>query len=615
MNKWYVGILVLLLILVCTCRFPAEEGVATEKEKRNPSTSHEVAGKEACKSCHADIYQSYLQSGMGKSFSLPTSSDIIEDVEENSIVYDPYKDFYYHPYWEKDRMFIKEFRLQGEDTIYQRVEQVNYIIGSGNQTRSYLLNRNGYVYEFPITWYVEKQLWDLSPGYDKGNNSRFSRPINEECLSCHTGSFQKIAGSVNRYRELSLGIDCENCHGPGAAHVERMSTGKGDIALKGHAIINPSNLPLTAQFDVCLQCHLEGVQVFHPPFKSARDFQIGMKLNEVMEVYLPQTQDIEEFGTASHAERLKQSRCFIASEGTLTCTTCHDPHKSSASFTPLDYSLQCMNCHTSAIITEHNPVIDSLPTDCISCHMPKGGTKDIPHVQFHDHKIRILSPKINDEQEKSLADINAEKEYMQLICATSLKAEANSNGKAWLAYYERYDRQSSFLDSAQKYLSDYPQLGVVKIAFYRKEYEKAWNVLSQSIDTTEKELEIMFLKGEILEQLGKYQEAAVMFQQTYRQYPENIEAGSKWVVNYLQANVGNVEVLPEVRDFLDTLLANKPFDQRLLTNRGFVSMNMGRLKEAATYFDQALTLDPDYQLAKENMSYVDMLLGHKDDQK
>src|SRR5258708_2846057 len=64
--------------------------------------------------------------------------------------------------------------------VAERREEMPYTIGSGSQTRSYLYQRDGFLFESPITWFSEKSRWDLSPGYEN-SLTHFHRPIEPRC--------------------------------------------------------------------------------------------------------------------------------------------------------------------------------------------------------------------------------------------------------------------------------------------------------------------------------------------------------------------------------------------------------------------------------------------------
>ena len=50
-------------------------------------------------------------------------------------------------------------------TLTQIQAEVQYVIGSGRQAFSYLIEHDGFLFESPITWYAKDKRWGLSPGY------------------------------------------------------------------------------------------------------------------------------------------------------------------------------------------------------------------------------------------------------------------------------------------------------------------------------------------------------------------------------------------------------------------------------------------------------------------
>ena len=65
---------------------------------------------------------------------------------------------------------------------------------------------------------------------------------------------------------------------------------------------------------------------------------------------------------------LSASKCFQLSK-TMTCITCHDPHKNETGNTAL-FSQRCMSCHTNQHKTIEGLSDDVLKNNCIDCHMP-----------------------------------------------------------------------------------------------------------------------------------------------------------------------------------------------------------------------------------------------------
>ncbi len=97
----------------------------------NHSDTARYIGMDQCKLCHQDIYNSFMETGMGKSFNKGSKQNSAAKFDKHSVIYDKFSDFYYQPYWKGDSMKILEFRLKGKDTIYKRIETVDYIIDLG----------------------------------------------------------------------------------------------------------------------------------------------------------------------------------------------------------------------------------------------------------------------------------------------------------------------------------------------------------------------------------------------------------------------------------------------------------------------------------------------------
>ncbi|RMG54679.1 MAG: hypothetical protein D6722_28730 [Bacteroidetes bacterium] len=593
--RWWLPALILLALVVTRCSQRPQTWLSLD-----PANAY--TGTASCQPCHERITASYLETGMGKSLYAPDRGRIIEEFGPAAVVYDPQVDFHYRAFWQGEEMFMEEFRLENGDTTYRRRERVDFVVGSGHQTRSYLMLRQDYLYEMPLTWYVAKGIWDLSPGYDV-NNPRFDREIGVECLACHTGFIDHVAGSKNRYRFISEGIDCEKCHGPGQRHIELIEGGQLiDVGEEtDFSIVNPSKLPLEAQFDVCQQCHLQGVNVFAPG-KGPLDFRPAMPLDTLVEVFIEQQVDPEAFGIASHAERLQQARCFIGSAGQLTCTTCHDPHRSIATTDSMVYVRQCQSCHQVG----HEALCampEGMTGNCISCHMPAGGTSDIPHVRFHDHKIRVIRP-------QDSLDVAAVQEFLRLRCATSADPPPDVAGQAWLLYYEQQERDPLYLDRAANLLAPDNAYAQARLAYYRSDYAAARAAIEIAMREQPQEALYPFLSGEIYEAAGRYEEALSAYRRSWALRPESIEAGLKTGVTLLKARPGLPGTLEEAAEIFEGLRAAKPFDRRILTNLGFVYLNQGKLGPAEAALVEALGYDPDDRQALENMILLQTLKGN-----
>jgi Tfp pilus assembly protein PilF len=134
---------------------------------------------------------------------------------------------------------------------------------------------------------------------------------------------------------------------------------------------------------------LPGVRRFG---RSDDSFRPGEPLAD----YLVQVDVTEEGRPASdrfeinhHPYRLRQSRCFLASGGALSCLTCHDPHRRlPASERASHYRAACRQCHAADACRRPDKPEEADTSDCVSCHMVKRRTQDVVHVVMTDHLIR-----------------------------------------------------------------------------------------------------------------------------------------------------------------------------------------------------------------------------------
>ena len=243
--------LALFFELIC-CNSPSAKKEISSPAYKNLSDTAHYVGMQTCRTCHANVYATFIQTGMGKSWDHATREKSSGKFDGHSYVYDKFKNFWYHPFWKDDSLYIKEFRLEGGDTIYQRTEKISYIVGSGQHTNSHIWMENGYLYQAPMTFYTQKQIWDVPPGFEEGMNTRWNRTVSAECMTCHNMYPQFDASSDNKYLSVKTGIECERCHGPGSIHVqEKMAGILVDTAKEiDYSIVNPKNLHKSLHIEI-----------------------------------------------------------------------------------------------------------------------------------------------------------------------------------------------------------------------------------------------------------------------------------------------------------------------------------------------------------------------------
>ncbi|MCX6190510.1 MAG: tetratricopeptide repeat protein [Bacteroidetes bacterium] len=588
----------------------------TESTKyRNHSADVSYVGKEICKGCHPDIYASFSETGMGQSWGLATRAKSASDFKKNTVVFDSIKNLYYHPQWMGDTLQVLEFRLEGKDTIYQRKENIKYIVGSGQHTNSHIYETNGFLFQAPLTFYTQSKQWNLPPGFEGGNNSRFGRAIELECMNCHNAISSFDIQSQNRYNMVQLGLNCENCHGPGSLHVQEKQQGKiVDIKKEiDYTIVNPAKLPWSLQIDVCQRCHLQGNAILHPG-KTFTDFIPGMKLSSVVDVYMPHFEgDDSKFIMASHAERLQKSKCFLNSNTlnennskglTLTCITCHNPHISVKVTGKEVFNNACKNCHQENSCSAPALELKKEYNNCVKCHMPQNGTSDIPHVMVHDHYIRkpLASP--------SLAAVQ---QFAGIKCINNKSPTAASQAEGYLNYYEKFNSSYTVcLDSALFYLPQCKERNDLWVHYYylRQDYSNLVIYGNKLNFNTMNDAWTTYRVAEGFIKQNDYVLAEKWINRTVALKPKQL--------NFLlkQGNVKyNLNKTEEAKQIFETIINFNPKYAEAWSSLGLLICNRGEgdIKKAMEYYNKALALDPDLESALINSLDIFNVTGNKSD--
>lgn len=582
-------------------------------------------GINSCKQCHADIYATYMHTGMGSSFDMASSKKSSAKFT-HAVIYDKFKNFYYKAFWENDSLKFMEFRLAGKDTIHKRIETINYIVGSGQHTNSHIRNTNGYLHQAPMTFYTQKGQWDLPPGFENGGNSRFSRQIGLECMSCHNAYPDFVQGSENKYASVKNGIDCERCHGPGEKHVKDKLAGKVvDITEEiDYSIVNPAKLPIALQLDICQRCHIQGNAVLNEG-KSFFDFHPGMPLSDVMNVFMPvYAGKPDEHIMASHAERLKMSRCFTETlnaveknktvnelkpyKDALTCVTCHNPHVSVRATNNDVFNAVCTNCHSSVknnSCTIKHELLVKANNNCVKCHMVNSSATDIPHVRVTDHYI---SKPVKEEE------IEKVKKFIGIACINNPSPSDEAKGKAFIAYFEKFNYGIEMLDSAKKYFNDDTKENIRKnfhslihIAFLKKNYSQisyyesqtgnALNFLTKK-STSNDDAWTCYRLGEAFQNLNNYEKEQSYMQRATELAPYMLDFQNVYGIALM--NAGKTSEAKKVFEFI---IKENPDHASALSNLGFILLSAkGDTSGARKLYERSIALDPDYMQPQYNMA-------------
>ncbi|MEM7356641.1 MAG: tetratricopeptide repeat protein [Acidobacteriota bacterium] len=365
-----------------------------------------------CASCHTDLFNAYQEVAMAKAFHRPTPEKVIEDFANSRFLHEK-SGRYYEMSQRGERYYFKRYQLDDEGRPINIFEQpVDWILGSGSHVRTYLYQTpGGYLFQLPVAWYTRTAHWGMAPGYDRPSHNGVTRLVTRECMFCHS-AYPEVPADSDVYgqphvfpAELPDGLGCQRCHGPGAEHSRIGMQVPVDFQRLAEAIVNPADLSPAKRDDICYGCHMQPAVVADSVRRFGRgDFSFVP--GEDLSSYMVQV-DVEEEGRPRgerfeinhHPYRLEQSRCFIESQGALSCLTCHDPHrKVQPEERPAHYRAACQGCHsidacrldemlaTSSQIAADLGAID--PGNCVACHMQERRPQDAVQVTMTDHLIR-----------------------------------------------------------------------------------------------------------------------------------------------------------------------------------------------------------------------------------
>ncbi|MBK8266661.1 MAG: hypothetical protein IPK80_35720 [Nannocystis sp.] len=280
---------------------------------------------------------------------------------------------------------------------------------------------------FPFTYLIEDGRW--AP-----NESTLLRPPggdavytwNQVCIQCHAvaGVPGYDEGGAAASRTAELGIACEACHGPGAAHVaanqapwRRYARHLADGT--DPSIVNPARLDPRRASEVCGLCH--SAAVFADEARWLREgaaFRAGDRLEPehglLRHPLLADQPWVDALlaadpglidgrlwpdGTIRVAGReltgMIESGCY--QRGELSCLSCHQLHGADPDdqlARGMDGDGACAGCHAAiaAAPAEHSRhPRGSAGSGCLECHMPRTTYGLLGAIRSH----RIDSPELS----------------------------------------------------------------------------------------------------------------------------------------------------------------------------------------------------------------------------
>jgi predicted CXXCH cytochrome family protein len=577
-----------------------------------------------CAGCHGDIAASFHKTGMGRSLYTPTTANRIEDYTQKNSIYNRRSDSYYTMV-ERDGSFYQQRDQLGPDgrKINSLEERVDYVIGSGDQARSYLhRDAEGRLIELPVTWYSENRgYWAMTPGYDQLRQNDFHGPISDGCFFCHDAyprtpidENMRASGEPVFPATIPQGIDCQRCHGPGEAHAKAATSKNSTVEQIRNAIVNPARLSRDRQVEVCMECHLstsgsQDENVSRRFDRGVFSFRPGQPLADY-KLYFDQAgaeQHKDKFDIVDAAYRLSFSACFQKSQ--MTCLTCHDPHvESHSQAAEARYIQVCESCHQSVRHTVALPASET----CITCHMPRRRSQYSVHIVLTDHYIQRNKP-AGDLTAPLEEPETAPESNGNLLPFYPKQLSDRSDDKLYLAA-ARLKASNGDKNEIQQFELEMNQLRPARAEFSAilgEAYAQAGNLpsaekwLSEANSRAPKYRPILEQLVQVLFSEGKYQQAASLLKQSVEMAPPD---------SALFADLGDAYArmgdLDEAEAALIRSIAINPETAQAHNLLGLVALQRGNAAQAEQGFRGALRMQPDLAEADDNLGKV--LLGSQD---
>lgn len=454
------------------------------------------------------------------------------------------------------------------------VSPIAYVYGAGAGTDEVYFTRRGEeVFEMPVAWLHRQSCWGAAP-FDPYGSGDMSRPLAPQCLECHTVWVDYQRGSPNRYGPFEpqlLGVTCERCHGPAKTHVAHHRAHPAE-KIPAH-IVQPRTLSRERKMDLCAQCHTNTVRHRRPPFS----YRPGEALDEsflVLEMQYP-----EEDRVANQVRYLKESRCYQKSES-LTCTTCHDPHRKSHRGDSVSTSQSCLNCHLPESCGKRSQLPESVRDQCATCHMPR---RNKVQVNFETAEGDISFPAPRFEHRIAVYP-EAGQELLHDWYGTQTEAEASPRRvQLAKALTDHWTQVADVARSEQRFLV---AIDAYRMALRFGESVEIRGRLADVIEQKRKSNAIWF-EGEYLKRERRLDEAIATFEKLLTIEP-NLPKAHLELGTLFAATARNSEAV----EHLQAAIRNDPNDSRAHAMLGWLDYLGGRPHAALEHYRQAAAIEP-----------------------
>lgn len=371
-------------------------------------------GSDACAACHADATNAWRGSQHAVAMQAATASTVRGDFADAKFRQGSVESTFFK---RDGRFFVHTDGPNGALGDYA----IAYTFGVDPLQQYLVAFPDGRLQALSIAWDTRPatsggQRWfTLYPGVTIAHTDPLHwtgrmQNWNFMCAECHVTGFEKNYDATHdRFdsKWAELGVGCEACHGPGAAHVAWANAhNKGTatpVANKGLVArlderagvvwqrepqrdTAARSAPRTdeREIEVCAQCHARRAPI-------APGYVAGMRF---LDYYRPELLTAAAFHSdGQQRAEVYNWATFLQSkmyEAGVTCSDCHEPH---AAKLRAEGNALCTRCHSAAkfdATSHHHHPSASPGAQCVNCHMPAATYMQVDPRR--DHGLRPPRP-------------------------------------------------------------------------------------------------------------------------------------------------------------------------------------------------------------------------------
>jgi predicted CXXCH cytochrome family protein len=380
----------------------------------------EYASSDSCRACHPDQYASWQHSFHRTMTQLATPQSVRGNFENVSL-----------------QLNGETYRLERRGNEFwadlpnpdgpgggpaasghaPRVQRrVTMVTGSHHMQAYWVENGHGnQQMNLPFTYLLELNRWAprrnvflLDP-----KQTNLIQVWNVGCIDCHSTAGQPGSGPGQidfASRAAELGIACEACHGPAAAHIRLNEDPLRRYRMHGNpadesSIVNPARLSTKRASEICGRCHSVHVPKDEDLWlKAGEHYQPGEDLEAALQVLRRPRSNANRLSlfwgdgmirvSGREYNGLIKTACYV--KGDLSCLSCHSMHRSSPTnqlATAMESNAACLPCHTrfGQQLEKHtHHSAGSSGSLCYNCHMPYTSFGLLKGIRSH----QISSPTV-----------------------------------------------------------------------------------------------------------------------------------------------------------------------------------------------------------------------------